>query len=120
MREYSFTAGDVGPTTTTAAARREGEGEEGGGGKEERKGLFTVGDTDSGSASVLGAPEGGGNVSEGDEGNVSPSRVDEVRQRRLQRFHSMPASPVTDLPAQSGDDKTTAAKSIDKQSDKEQ
>lgn len=94
-----------------------------GGREEDKRGLFTVGETESSSVSLLGSGEGGESVTHeaGSEDNVSPTRVDELRQRRLQRFHSMPASPVTDLAAQLRDDKTaSAAEHVDKQSDKEQ
>ena len=72
-REYSFSAGQLDP-------QRSREEEEDG----ERGGLFSVGETDS---------NGGGREEEreGDGVEESPSDMDELRQRRLQRFHSLPA-----------------------------
>lgn len=85
--EFSFTAGELDPT-------REEEGEGGEGGGEAEGGLFTIGGVDS-SSTDLSEKE---RVEEkGDEGrmNSSPSHVDELRQRRLQRFHSMPTATST-------------------------
>ena len=76
-RQYSFTAGQLDPQRS----REEEEGEQ-----QERGGLFTVGETNSSSAGGEEEREDSGGPGEG-----SPTGMDELRQRRLQRFHSVPA-----------------------------
>ena len=82
-REYSFTAGQLDPQRSREREEDDDEGE--------GIGLFTVGGTNSISASI--APGGGeGERGEsGSSGEGSPTAMDELRQRRLQRFHSVPA-----------------------------
>lgn len=75
-RQYSFTAGELDPQRS-----REEEGEQ-----QERGGLFTVGETNSSSTGGEEEREDSGGPGEG-----SPTGMDELRQRRLQRFHSVPA-----------------------------
>ena len=94
-RQYSFTAGELDPVTQRTDKRDTQNMTE-----EKRTGLFTIGES---SASL--AVEGGTIAADGDtegpaeegggENRVSPTHVDELRQRRLQRFHSMPVVRVT-------------------------
>ena len=100
-REFSFTAQEVDTSTQRDEGEGEGdereqEGEEEG--EEGRTGLFTVGETEASSASLRVTGEGSKvsvDLNKDESGSISPTAVDELRQRRLQRFHSMPASPVT-------------------------
>ncbi|CAI8037465.1 E3 ubiquitin-protein ligase synoviolin [Geodia barretti] len=102
QREYSFTAGQLDPQKSRE--REEGEEEEEEEREEgERRGLFTVGETNSSSASIAGGEGGSGGPGEG-----SPAAVDELRQRRLQRFHSLPA--VSQVAAATEDSMSSASK----------
>ena len=92
-RQYSFSAADLNPDTQREGETG-GEGRGGGGG-----GLFSIGETasESSSASLVASGTGtvsadGGSEVGGIEEKQSPTHVDELRQRRLQRFHSLPAS----------------------------
>ena len=112
-RQYSFTAGELDPVTTRVGEKETQNEEE----EERSRGLFTVGE----SSASLPAAEGGtisadghteGSTEEGGSGGqesgVSPTHVDELRQRRLQRFHSMPVSPVREDSATLVEDKSEA------------
>ena len=124
-RQYSFTAGDLNPAT-----RREGETQnEEGEGEEKGRGLFSIGETvmESSSPSLvaLGAgtssADGGGEGDSGADGNnLPPTHVDELRQRRLQRFHSSPASPETDSAALLGEETEAECADLAQQTNKEQ
>lgn len=103
-RQYSFTAGNLDPST-----QREGESQET---------KFTVGETDA--ESRLGAEGDREEGSDADESGVSPTHVDELRQRRLQRFNSMPTSPVTDSATLLEDKAHAESADSTQQSDNEQ
>lgn len=108
-RQYSFTAGSLDPST-----REEGETQNEGT-------RFTIGETDTESPPAALVADGDreeGNDAE--ESGVSPTHVDELRQRRLQRFNSMPASPVTDSSALLKDKAQAESADSTQQSDKEQ
>lgn len=103
-RQYSFTAGNLDPST-----QREEESQET---------KFTVGETDA--ESRLGAEGDREEGSDADESGVSPTHVDELRQRRLQRFNSMPTSPVTDSATLLEDKAQAESADSTQQSDNEQ
>lgn len=105
-RQYSFTAGNLDPST-----QREGE-------SQDRETKFTVGETDA--ESRLGVEGDREEGSDADESGVSPTHVDELRQRRLQRFNSMPASPVTDSATLLKDKAQAEGTDSTQQSDQEQ
>ena len=87
-RDFSFSAAELSQSAST-----EGEGQGGGGGGEggvEEIGATSLSKEDQPISFSVGARE-----DVGDGETRSPEHVNELRQRRLQRFHSMP-SPLRD------------------------
>ena len=82
-REFSFSTSQLSPQRARDKTEERGKREGGG-----ERGLFTVGESPTSSGDR--ATEAGGEE-DSSEVDGSPSNMDELRQRRLQRFHSMPA-----------------------------
>lgn len=85
-RNFSFSAADL-----SQSASREGEGQGGGGGGG-GKGVEEIGATSLSKEEQPISFTVGAREEVGDGEARSPAHVDELRQRRLQRFHSMPSS----------------------------
>ena len=64
--------------------------------------------------------DGNGEDSGADGNNLPPTHVDELRQRRLQRFHSSPASPETDSAALLGEKTEGECADLTQETNKEQ